>query len=200
MGLTKFVRNVEDLSDEGGFKFRFKCDRCGDGFESQYVAAKTNLLKTAMDVFQIFTPLGGRMGGATSDIDRGLRGKEHDAAYERAVGEAMAFFKKCATCGSWVCPENCWNEKVGMCDACAPESAQAGAKEANKLAAEKAVRAADAGQTGAVINCPVCGVQARGVKFCEACGAALQPKRICPSCHEPMDFSAKFCGNCGTKA
>lgn len=35
MALTKFVRNVDDLSDDGGYKFRFKCDSCGDGFESQ---------------------------------------------------------------------------------------------------------------------------------------------------------------------
>lgn len=34
MALTKFVRNVEDISDDGGYKFRFRCDQCSDGFES----------------------------------------------------------------------------------------------------------------------------------------------------------------------
>jgi len=198
MALTKFVRNVEDLSDDGGFKFRFKCDRCGDGFESTYVAAKTNMLKTAMDVFQVFSPFGGRGGNVVNDIDRGLRGKEHDAAFERAVAEEMAFFKKCSACGHWVCPENCWNDKRGMCDECAPESAQAGAKEANKLESEQAIKDADGGKSQ-IVACPACGSRNHGGKFCETCGASLQPKRACASCGQPMDPTAKFCGNCGTK-
>ncbi len=40
MSLTKFVRNVDDLGDSGGYKFRFRCDRCRDGVENQYVNAK----------------------------------------------------------------------------------------------------------------------------------------------------------------
>ncbi len=200
MSLTKFVNNVEDLSDDAGFKFRFKCDRCGDGFESQYTGSKMNVLKTAMDVFQVFSPFGGRMTGAANDIDRGLRGKERDAAYERAVGEAMAFFKKCSACGHWVCPENCWNDKSGMCDDCAPEAAQAGAKETNRLAGESAVKAATEGKATPVINCPVCGAQAKGVKFCESCGANLQPTQKCKSCNAVIEAGAKFCGECGAKA
>ena len=196
MTLTKFVRNVEDLSDDGGFK----CDRCGDGFESAYVAAKTNMLKTAMDVFQVFSPFGGRGGGVVNDIDRGLRGKEHDAAFERAVAEEMAFLKKCSACGHWVCPENCWNEKRGMCDDCAPEAAQAGAKAANKLEAERAVKEADADKAGAAVSCPACGARVHGGKFCEACGANLAAKKSCPACKAALEPAAKFCGECGAKA
>lgn len=33
MALTVFVKNVQDLSDDGGFKFC--CDRCQNGVESQ---------------------------------------------------------------------------------------------------------------------------------------------------------------------
>ncbi len=197
MALTKFVHNVEDLSDDGGFKFRFKCDRCGDGFESQYIASKTNVLKTAMDVFQIFNPLAGGVGRASATIGRGLEGKERDAAYERAGHEAMVFFKKCATCGHWVCPDNCWNDKRGMCDACAPEASQDATKEANRLEREQAVKSAANGGPAPAINCPVCGVQSHGGKFCSSCGAPMQAHRLCASCQATMEASAKFCGNCG---
>src|SRR5471032_84733 len=104
MALTKFVNNVQDLSDDGGYKFRFKCDRCGDGFESQYIASKSNMLKTAIEMFQVFNPIAGRIESVANSVGRGLNGKEHDAAYERAIGEAQAFFKKCSACGHWVCP------------------------------------------------------------------------------------------------
>jgi len=201
MPLTKFVRNVQDLSDDGGFKFRFKCDRCGDGFESQYIASKSNVLKTAIDMFQVFNPVAGRISSVSQSIGRGLQGKEHDASYERAVNEASAFFKKCSTCGNWVCPENCWNENYGMCDECAPESDQAAAKEASKLACEKAVQDIDAGRIEAhSINCPVCGAKTLGGKFCEACGASLDVSPACAQCKAPLPVGAKFCGRCGTKA
>lgn len=201
MPLTKFVSNVEDLSDDGGYKFRFKCDRCSDGFESQYSGSKANLLKTAMDVFTVFNPLGGFGGRASQGLDRGLRGKERDAAYERAVNEAMSFFKKCSTCGHWVCPENCWNDKRGMCDRCAPESDQAAAREANRREIEKAVKSVTEVETGgvAVINCPVCNARTGSGKYCQGCGASLVAKAACKNCKQPLELGVKFCGDCGAK-
>jgi hypothetical protein len=112
----------------------------------------------------------------------------------------MAFFKKCSACGHWVCPENCWNEKHGLCDACAPESTQAGAKEANKLETDQAVKDADAGKGQAAAACPSCGARVHSGKFCEACGANLQAKKSCPSCKAALEPTAKFCGECGAKA
>ena len=80
MALTEFVRNVQDLSDDGGYKFRFHCDRCADGVESQYVASAANLLKTGLQVFSMFRVFGGYARGAVEGIDRGLRGKERKQA------------------------------------------------------------------------------------------------------------------------
>jgi len=199
MALTKFVNNVEDLSEDGGYKFRFKCDRCGDGYESQFISSKSNLLKTAIDMFEVFRPLG--LGNASKTIDRGLRGKERDAAYERAVQEAMVFFKKCSACGHWVCPENCWNDKSGMCDSCAPESGQAAAREANRLSVEHAVTDIDSGKAVAhLINCPACNAQTHGGKFCEACGMPLASAVLCMQCQQPLVAGSKFCGNCGSES
>jgi hypothetical protein len=47
----------------------------------------------------MFNPLGGGGQRVADGIDRGLRGKERDAAYERAVGQAQVHFKKCSACG-----------------------------------------------------------------------------------------------------
>jgi hypothetical protein len=196
MALTKFVRNVTDLSDDGGYKFRFCCDTCNDGFESQYVSSSANLLKTAMDVFLTFRPLGGGHSVAGA-IDRGLRGKERDAAYERAVGEAMVHFKKCAACGNWVCPEHCWNEPSGMCERCAPAADEAAAKRVAERRLHQAVAQVDAGGEAAPVSCPLCGVQARGGKFCESCGGALAAAN-CKGCNARVSPSARFCGSCGT--
>lgn len=197
MALTKFVNNVEDLSDDGGYKFRFRCDRCNDGYESQYSSSSANLLKTAIDVVSIFTRFGYGARNAANHIDRGLRGKERDAAYERSVHQAMAHFKKCTACGKWVCPENCWNELAGMCEGCAPDAQE----HAAKLAAQQRVAAAQqrvaAGGSVSSVSCPTCGVQVGSAgKFCEACGSPLGQAQ-CRHCRAPVSASARFCGECG---
>ena len=199
MALTKFVRNVDDLSDDGGYKFRFKCDNCGDGFESLYVAASANMLKTAVEVFSAFNPFGfggaGRM--AAQGIDRGLRGKEHDQAYERAMGEAQVHFKKCPSCGKWVCPEHCWNAQAGMCEACAPDAHEAAGKRAAERRVEAAVAQVDAGTASpGTASCPACGAQAGPGKFCESCGMSLDAQ-VCKHCKKPIRAGARFCAECG---
>lgn len=209
MALTVFVRNVQDLSDDGGFKFRFACDRCGSGYESQYVSSKGNLLKTAVQFFQLFRwPGGYGAQEAVEGLDRGLRGKERDAAYETAVHAAMVHFKKCAACGQWVCPAHCWNDGFGMCEGCAPSAEEAAAKRAAELARDRAAQAATtpaATRPGAAsppplpsITCPVCHVQTQGGRFCQNCGTPLAP-RTCRACSEPAAPGAKFCASCGAK-
>lgn len=38
MGAIEFVQNYDDLSTHMGFQFKFRCDRCGNGFESTFVS------------------------------------------------------------------------------------------------------------------------------------------------------------------
>jgi len=196
MALTKFVRNVDDLSDDGGYKFRFRCDSCGDGYESQYSTASANILKTAVEVFSMFNVLGGSGRRVADGIDRGLRGKERDAAYERASAEALAHFKKCSACGKWVCPEHCWNESLGMCEKCAPDANEAAAKRAAQRRVEQAEQSAEQGAAVQSVTCHACGAQARGGKFCEACGASFTAPE-CKHCKAPLGAGARFCGSCG---
>lgn len=203
MGLTKFVRNVKDLSDDGGYKFRFHCDKCGDGFESQYVAASTNMLKTAVDVFSMLKPLGGYGAKRVADsIDRGLRGKERDKAYEKAAHRAMHFFKKCNGCGKWVCPQSCWNQDIGMCEACAPNTNEEKLKQLAQKQVDQALRNVQESQQVGVrsLACLVCNQSVSGGKFCEHCGSSLEQSRDCHGCGQQLKASAKFCTECGAKA
>jgi hypothetical protein len=199
MALVRFVRNLQDLSDDGGFQFRFCCDRCHDGFDSDYVSSKGNLFETAVHAFELFRPLGGS-GMAALGLDRGLRGREHAAAYEKAVSQVMVQFKKCAACNQWVCPENCWNERYGMCEDCAPDEREAVARQSARLAVEHAVmRAAqDGGGPASAVTCSVCGQQAHGDRFCEGCGSPLG-MRSCPHCGQGLSPGARFCGGCGAR-
>lgn len=201
VALTVFVRNVQDLSDDGGFKFKFCCDRCGSGVESQYVSSKANLLKTAVQAFALFRFTGWHAERAAEGLDRGLRGKERDAAYEAAVHQAMVHFRKCAGCGQWVCPDHCWNESFGMCEACAPSAEEAAARRAAEHARDRAVAAVNEAPPPlpSPITCPACGVQVQGGKFCQACGTPLTA-RACASCGSALTPSARFCAECGAKA
>jgi Double zinc ribbon len=198
MALTEFVRNVRDLSDDGGYKFRFHCDRCADGVESQYVSSAANLLKTGLQVFSMFRLFGGHARSAVQGIDRGLRGKERDSAYERAIHEAKAHFSKCSHCGKWVCA-HCFNTGAGLCEGCAPDAHEAAAQRKAQQAAAQRVAAVDQQPQTAVsaVTCPVCSAASGGGKFCQQCGANLSTERRCGSCQAPVSIGAKFCGECG---
>lgn len=197
MALTEFVRNVADLSDDGGFKFRFHCDQCRDGVESHYQPAATNLLKTGLEIFEMFRPLG-MARRAVDGIDRGLRGKERDKAYQAAVEVAKAHFSKCSSCGAWVC-KHCFNPEYALCERCAPNATERAAVAAAERQARDLAAQATAGAGAAPVTCAVCQNPSGGGKFCEHCGAATAAKSACATCGTALGPSAKFCGECGTK-
>lgn len=197
MALTEFVRNVDDLSDDGGYKFRFRCDRCRDGVESHYKPAATNLLKTGLEIFQMFRPLGGARR-AVDGIDRGLRGKERDKAYQEAIEAAKSHFAKCSSCGNWVC-KHCYNDEFSLCEGCAPNASESGAR---ALAEKKARERVEAIASGTVdiqpLVCAACQQPSGGGRFCEHCGAS-QGRDKCPGCGAALKTTAKFCSECGQK-
>jgi hypothetical protein len=199
MALTEFVRNVQDLSDDGGYKFRFHCDRCSDGVESQYIRSSANVLKTGVQVFQIFRNFGWG-STAVEGLDRGLRGREHDAAYERAVNEAMVHFSKCSRCGLRVCA-HCWNPEAGLCEGCAPAAYEQAAAVAAQLRVDRMVAGVRQGEPAPGLStCPVCARPSGGGRFCQSCGADTAPARYCTGCGQALAPTAAFCGQCGTAA
>jgi hypothetical protein len=210
MGLIAFTSNHTDHSNDQGFQFEFHCDKCGNGYMTPFRASKVGMLGGFLRA------LGALFGSSTLDraasagdaVRDNLRSQGRDTAFAEAVAAGKGHFKQCSRCGKWVCPENCWNARRGLCEDCAPdleeETAAAQATAAREQVWEKA-RATD--QTGGkdlsqehTAACPHCGAKAAGGKFCGECGKPFRKKTACPNCRANLDAGTTFCPSCGTKA
>jgi RING finger family protein len=226
MALIQFVRNYADLSNERGFQFKFHCDKCGNGYMTQFQTSSIGVAETLLNVAGSFLNGWGRAGAAAHEVERMVGGKLHDAALASAVEEARPNFRQCTRCGHWVCQQVCWNAEVHLCESCAPNfteqlaasQAQAKANAAREQLEEKAratnyvggvdmsanayVAAPTAGTNtqAAKTLCGSCGAEVGSAKFCPECGkpAAKAAPANCPSCGQKTT-GGKFCGNCGTK-
>ena len=210
MSMIVFTANQTDHSNDTGYQFEFHCDKCGNGFMSQFQANKISVaggfFRAAAGLFNSSTM--DRIAGAGDHVKDSLRGGARDKAFAAAVEEGKTHFHQCKHCGKWVCPENCWNLERGLCKNCAPdlmeEAAAAQASAAKEQVWEKA-KMTD--QTGGldmagkvqVAYCPHCGAKSTGGKFCGDCGKPLAAKTECPSCKAKLPEGAKFCGECGGK-
>jgi hypothetical protein len=206
MGAIEFVRNFDDLSTDKGFQFKFHCDKCGNGFVSEY---QTNALGVAGSLLSAAGNLfGGALGRASSsayEIQRAVGGKAHDDALRTAVEEMKPKFRHCTRCGHWVCPDACWNADRQLCEACAPDLREEAAAIQAQVAKEQLwTKARSTDQTSgvdlsqhAVSLCPKCGTHAGTAKFCPQCGTSLASKAHCAKCNAEMDATAKFCPECG---
>lgn len=193
MAPTRFTANHEDLSTYRGYQFKFCCDKCGNGCVTRHQLALTDLAGVALGFLDFFGC--GRWCSAlwlAGEIkEYGRLGKPHDDAFAKAVEECKSYFHQCGRCGKWVCPENCWNEQVHQCGACAPDfqqeltanKAQAMAAAAGELMLAKArqvdytngvdVSAPASNGAAEARCCSEGGAKVTGGRFCAACGKAL---------------------------
>jgi membrane protease subunit (stomatin/prohibitin family) len=208
MAAIQFTRNHTDHSTDKGFQFEFFCDRCGNGFMSEFRTNATGIavgaLKAAGDIF------GGLFSQASRgsyEIQRAILGPQHDKAFREAIDEIKVNFRKCPKCSSWACTSTCWNEKRGLCYDCAPnvetELAAAQAQATVEQVREK-VQKIDLTKDLDIISeaaalCPSCGARTQGAKFCPECGKPLRPKNECPHCGTKTEAGTKFCPECGNK-
>jgi membrane protease subunit (stomatin/prohibitin family) len=227
MALIQFVRNYDDLSSDRGFQFKFHCDKCGNGFMTQYETSTLGMAESVLNAASSF--LGGwgaSAGNAAREAERAVGGKFHDAALARAVEEARPNFRQCARCGQWVCAQVCWNGQANLCTNCAPDfTQQLAANQAQaKVEAARLQLDAKAGQTNYVSNvdmsadayvqAPIAGSNTQPAKrLCGQCGADVGDAKFCPECGKPVAVAVpahcpqcgaetkggKFCRNCGTK-
>jgi hypothetical protein len=208
MGLIQFTRNHSDHSTDKGYQFEFFCDRCGNGFMSEFKPSMagfaTSALRAASDLF------GGVFGRASSssyEIERAIQGPGHDQAFRDAVEETKPNFRQCPKCAHWVCLAVCWNEKRGLCYTCAPniETELAAAQvQATVDQIRTKVQAQDLTKdidltTEASALCPSCGARTQGGKFCPECGKPVRAKKTCQRCGTEMEAATKFCPECGNK-
>ncbi len=217
MAMIRFTANHDDLSTDRGYQFKFYCDKCGNGFMSEF---QTSLMGTGSSLLRAAGGFLGdvfsRAGNSAYEIQRAIGGKAHDQAFSAAVEEAKQHFHQCTRCGKWVCPEVCWNGKAGLCEGCAPDMeeemaagrAQAMAQAAQEQLHEKARKtdyvkdvdmSREAKPAGAPLNCPHCGERVAGGKFCPSCGKQMRQEKFCDQCGAQLAAGAKFCPECGKK-
>jgi hypothetical protein len=226
MALIQFVRNYSDLSNDRGYQFKFHCDKCGNGYMTQFQASSIGMAESLLNVASNLFSGWSRAGSAAHEVERMVGGRLHDAALARAVEEVRPNFRQCTRCGNWVCHQVCWNPDATLCESCAPNfkeqlaasQAQAKVSAAQSQLTEKA-RSVDyvsgvdmsadayvAAPTAATNTqaakhlCGQCGAEVGSAKFCPECGkpAVQTAPANCPKCGEPA-HGGKFCGNCGTK-
>jgi hypothetical protein len=210
MAMIQFTGNVTDHSTENGYQFEFHCDKCGNGVMSSFIPSKVSMASGFLRAASSL--LGG--GGVLSDAANAsgylrdqTRGKARDDAMAKAVEEAKPRFKQCSRCGHWVCPQNCWNHRRGLCEDCAPDLDEEAAAAQATAAREQVWEKARAGDQLKDVNvsatrtatCPHCGAKAGGGKFCAECGKPFATKKHCTECGVEVEATAKFCPECGNK-
>ncbi len=209
MAYIQFTRNYSDRSNDTGYQFEFFCDRCGNGFMSQFRPNRIGMMgEAARGLGGMLGGVFGRAASGSYELQNMTRGKGHDDAFAQAVTELKPLFMQCGRCGIWACKNTCWNYDAGMCANCAPK--REGEIEAAKSEAfvyqikEKAmginmVGDVDLGRTQ-VVTCPRCNSATGGAKFCPNCGLNLTPQpTACPACHTEVQPGTRFCPNCGNK-
>lgn len=208
MALIQFTKNHTDHSTDKGYQFEFFCDRCGNGFMSEFKPSITGFAAGALRAAgSLFGGVLGQAGSSTYEIERAVRGPGHDKAFRESIEEAKPNFRLCPKCAKWVCLASCWNQKRGLCHDCAPdiETELAAAQVQTtidqikqKLQTQDLTKDLDL-TSEAVALCPICGARTEGAKFCPECGKPLRPKNECPRCGTKVEAGSKFCPECGHK-
>lgn len=212
-GEIELVRNYSDCSTDNGFQYEFYCNRCGNGYRTRFDTWELSAATQALDgASSMFGGLFGRAGDAGERVKSAAWEKAHDKAFEKVVGEIRPRFVQCPRCSAWVCREQCWNEKRGLCRECAPDlGVEMSAAQASrsveevwahaKMSEEDKKLAAGNWRETIVASCPSCGApQETNAKLCPTCGAALKTAPHCTQCGAKLQPGAKFCGECGSPA
>jgi membrane protease subunit (stomatin/prohibitin family) len=191
MAAIWFSGNYEDLSTDRGYQFRFRCDKCGNGYLSTFRVSKLGIASSAIRAASdLFGGVFGRAANSAYEIQRTVGGTAHDAALKEAADEISKNFRQCSRCGKWVCEAVCWNPKAQLCETCR-DQAHAKARTADEAAQRDAASVSAA--------CPACGAKNQTGKFCSECGAAMSAKKRCAKCGAESDGNPKFCPECGQR-
>jgi hypothetical protein len=207
MALIQFTRSYNDLSTDAGFQFEFYCDRCGNGYQTEFQASTLGTVTNALDAA---SNLFGGIFASAANAARNVRSagweKAHDNAFAIAVEEARPHFHKCKGCGHWV-DNDCWNDERSMCKECAPIleeeyssiQVQAAISDAREKAETVDYVSADKFKQTIIGACPHCGARVNGGKFCSECSKTLATEKFCSNCGSKAKVDAKFCPECETK-
>ena len=205
MALIQFTRNYQDLSTDQGFQFEFFCDRCGNGYQTEFQSSISGNVANALDAASSL--LGGFFNNASNLAHRAKSAsweKAHDTAFAAAVEVARPNFQKCKRCGNLV-DADCWNAGRMLCKSCAPDleeefsaaQVQATVQKAHEVAYTAVEVNPDQFKQTIVAACPHCGAKLTGGKFCPECGKPVAAKKFCTECGKEIAAGVKFCPECG---
>ena len=217
MALLDHPKNVQDLSAEKGFQWKFDCDICGSGFTTSFIPSKSEtkakrlgFLGRGLEVAGGFTGKSGLYSAGQAAAAAGQYQSmsaawhtEHDGAFGQAINETTTHFKKCPKCKLYVCTED-WNGEAGLCTNDAPslvtemQATKAQVRVEQMREHVKAQTLYDGDTQDRATVCPTCGKPAGAGKFCQNCGASLAFQE-CANCHHKNPMGVPFCGECGTK-
>lgn len=208
--IVAFTDNYVDQSNENGYQFEFRCERCGNGYKSPFqtdkMAKGRGLLRAAGNLTDSIGI--GKLGRASDSLlDRATGSAAKDKALAAAVEAVRPNFSQCRGCGNWVCKDVCWNAEIGQCVTCSPIVAEELSRAQARAQVEQIQqKTRDVDWTGdldlttrAKVSCPHCGAAVSGGKFCGECGGGLRTEDECTNCGTALN-GAKFCGECGQKA
>jgi membrane protease subunit (stomatin/prohibitin family) len=208
----RFTRNYKDLCTDTGFQFEFLCDRCNSGYRSKFKASVTGGISKALDAAgSVFGGIFGKASNVGDRVHDATWERAHDKAFQQASRELIDKFIQCPRCNAWVCRENCWNTKRGLCKECAPDlGVEMSAAQANRSVEEVWAHSAMAEEDKKLAkeywretiraSCPKCEAPLQAnAKFCPECGAALKERVNCPKCGCKLTPDSKFCQECGEK-
>jgi hypothetical protein len=223
MALLEHPRNVDDLSVDKGFQWKFHCDLCGSGYDTSFIPSKSQASAHRLGFLSGgLSAVGSAAGGFMGTGSGGLYGaseaasaasqfkgmsadwhREHDNAFIQGVNEANVHFKKCPKCKLYVCADD-WNDEAGLCTRDAPslaaetQATKAQVRVEQMQAQLKSEKLYDGDSSDRATICATCGKPSGAGKFCQNCGAALGYKE-CAKCHHQNPPTVGFCGECGTK-
>ncbi|MGW5311225.1 double zinc ribbon domain-containing protein [Nocardia thailandica] len=207
-----FTSNYSDLSNDNGFQWEFRCERCStvhrSAFQQNYLARGRGVLRSLSSLFGDRIAMLHKVSSAAETFSNSYAGgasETRDRAFAEAVTEVGRDFRLCGGCGSWTCARICWNTAVGQCTRCSPmvghqiAQAQAAARESQiREAAHQQDWARDHDlRTPARVACPTCAAPAAGGRFCTSCGSALALRADCAGCGHHLEVGAAFCSHCG---
>ena len=209
----EFSRNYTDHSTNQGFQFEFICNRCGNGYRSNFQPWAVGAVSGALDAASsLFGGIFGQAANMGEQVRSATWQQAKDKAFIEAAKNLKPNFIQCPHCTKWVCRKSCWNQARGLCKDCAPDlaveiSAQQSNKALEKIQSDISADSEDEAVIGSVgktkvkvSTCPNCNAPlAPNAKFCPECGTKIQEKKFCAECGAALSPGVKFCPECGSK-
>ena len=82
-----FTGNYQDLSTDRGYQFKFRCEKCGNGYLSTFKVSTLGMASSAMRAAgNLFGGLLGNAANSAYEIQRAVGSSAHDAALKLEHG------------------------------------------------------------------------------------------------------------------